>query len=65
MDPKDPPHKDCVDCRWLDIQADAGRELFWCVKKSEDVTEGLALRKACDDFECPRGQDETGKDPGT
>lgn len=47
----------CTDCRWLDIQADADRQAFWCIKRGEDVSERVPGPAPCADFERLPSQD--------
>lgn len=51
MDPRNSMLSACTDCRWFDIQVDADRETFWCMKKREDISDRDAWRKVCEHFE--------------
>lgn len=47
METVHPRPPSCMDCRWLDIQVDAGRELFWCFKRGKDVTRRVWANRVC------------------
>lgn len=44
------PLKNCLECRWLDIQAEADRQTFWCYRTRTEVDDDAVIGSACADY---------------